>query len=102
MNIEKNDKQSKGKNIAKTISGLIAPSYYYFCIIHIISDIIHHMVLYEYNLIYTVNATLFFLSSFQSVNNLKSFVSGYHLNDPTMFLQYLIHVLVHMCYKCMG
>ena len=40
----------------------------------------------------TANATLFLLSFIKYVNNMKTFVCDYHLNDPTTFLHYLIQV----------
>ena len=40
----------------------------------------------------TANATLFLISSFKYVNNMKTFVCDYHLNDPTTFLHHQIQV----------
>ena len=40
----------------------------------------------------TAKATLFLLSSFKYVNNMKPFVCDYHLNDPTIFLHCQIQV----------
>ena len=40
----------------------------------------------------TANAALLLLSSFKYVNNMKTFVCDYHLNDPTTFLHYQIQV----------
>ena len=38
------------------------------------------------------NATLFLISSFKYVNNMKTFVCDYHLNELTIFLHYQIQV----------
>ena len=40
----------------------------------------------------TANATLFFISSFKYVYDMKTFVCDYHLNDPTTFLHHPIQV----------
>ena len=45
----------------------------------------------------TANATLFLLSSFKYVNNLKTFVSMYYLNDLIFFLHYQIQIFSAYC-----
>ena len=40
----------------------------------------------------TANTTLFLLSSFKYVNNMKTFMCDNHLNDPTTFLRHQIQV----------
>ena len=48
--------------------------------------------LQQYILSSTANATLFLLSPFKNVNNMKTFVCDYHLNDTTTFLRHQIQV----------
>ena len=40
----------------------------------------------------TANATLFLISSYSFVSNIKTFVCDNHLNDPTTFLHHQIQV----------
>ena len=40
----------------------------------------------------TANATLFLISSFKYVNNMKTFACDCHLNDPTTFQHHQIQV----------
>ena len=46
----------------------------------------------DYILSSTASATLFFLSHLLIVNNMKTLVCDYHLNDPTTFLHHQIQV----------
>ena len=52
-----------------------------------------YLLFFFYILSSAANATLFFLSSFKSVNNLKTFCVRFHLKDPTTFLRDQIKVL---------
>ena len=46
----------------------------------------------DYILSSTANTILFFSHFFKYVNNMKTFVCNYHLNDPTTFLIHKIQV----------
>ena len=50
------------------------------------------LTVYIYILSSTVNATLCFALILKDVNDMKTFVCDYHLNDPTTFLHHQIQV----------
>ena len=51
-----------------------------------------HMYKFIYTEFHCQRNFIFLLSSFKYVNNMKTFVGDYHLNDPTTFLHHQIQV----------